>query len=213
MRRFHLKLAAMLFGIATAGFAQQPQAADTPGSTSSATVPAGAGTSVTPAAAADNSRYIIGADDALQVTVWREPTLSGAVPVRPDGMISMALAGDIPAAGLTPMQLALNITERLRKYIQDPSVSVVVTAVNSQRIYVMGEIGHTGAIMITPGMTPLQAIAAAGGLSPFANSKGIYILRTEQGKPQKIPFHYKQALKGNDKQLISLRPGDTIVVP
>jgi polysaccharide export outer membrane protein len=161
----------------------------------------------------DSSSYIIGAEDGLQVTVWKEPTLSGAFPVRPDGMISLVLVGDIPAAGLTPMQLGINITERLKKYIQDPSVSVVVTAVNSKRIFMIGEVGRVGPLALTPGMTPLQAISAAGGLSTFANSKRIYILRGPQGKQVKIPFNYKQALKGDSTQLISLEPGDTIVVP
>ena len=161
----------------------------------------------------DSSTYVIGAEDALQVTVWKEPTLSGAFPVRPDGMISLGLVGDILAAGLTPMQLGINITERLKKYIQDPSVSVVVTAVNSQRIFMIGEVGKVGPLALTPGMTPLQAISAAGGLTTFANSKHIYILRGPQGKQVKIQFNYKLALKGDSKQLISLQPGDTIVVP
>jgi polysaccharide export outer membrane protein len=165
------------------------------------------------APATDNEHYVIGADDSLQVTVWREPTISGTFPVRPVGMISLVLIGDLKAAGLTPMQLSENITEKLKKYIQDPSVTVVVAAVNSQRLYVIGEVNKVGPVMITPGMTPLQAVSAAGGLTPFANSKHIYILRGQPGKQQKIPFNYKAALKGDNKQLISLQPGDTIVVP
>lgn len=165
------------------------------------------------AASMDASTYIIGAEDVLQVTVWKEPTLSGTIPVRPDGMISLVLAGDMPAAGKTPMQLAAEITTKLKKYIQDPTVSVVVTAVNSQRIFLIGEVGHVGPVPLTAGMTPLQAIAAGGGLTPFANSKHIYILRGEQGKQQKIPFNYKGALKGDSRQNITLLPGDTIVVP
>jgi polysaccharide export outer membrane protein len=164
-------------------------------------------------ASVNATTYVIGADDQLQITVWREPTLSGVVPVRPDGNISIVLAGDIPAAGLTPIQLGADIANRLKKFIQDPSVSVVVTAVNSQRIFMIGEIGKVGPLMLSPGMTPLQAIASAGGLSTFANSKRIYILRGPQGKQIKIPFNYKQALKGDSKQLITLQPGDTIVVP
>ncbi len=164
-------------------------------------------------ASVNAASYVIGADDQLQITVWREPTLSGVVPVRPDGNISMVLAGDIPAAGLTPIQLGADIANRLKKFIQDPSVSVVVTAVNSQRIFMIGEIGKVGPLMLSPGMTPLQAIASAGGLSTFANSKRIYILRGLQGKQVKIPFNYKAALKGDSKQLITLQPGDTIVVP
>ena len=166
-----------------------------------------------PAIDADANTYIIGADDSLQVTVWQEPSLSGAYPVRPDGKISLVLVGDIPASGLTPMHLAHDITLKLKKYIQDPIVSVVVTAVKSQRIYLIGQIGHAGPIELAPGMTPLQAIAEAGGLSPFANGKNIYILRGPQGKQQKIPFNYKLALKGDNRQDVSLLPGDTIVVP
>jgi polysaccharide export outer membrane protein len=144
--------------------------------------------------------------------VWKEPTLSGTVPVRPDGMISMVLVGDLKAAGMTPMALSADISQRLKKYIQDPVVTVVVLGVNSQRIFTVGEVAHVGPIMMTPGMTVLQAIVAAGGLTQFANSKKIYILRSVAGKQEKLPFNYKLALKG-DNQGIALLPGDTIVVP
>jgi polysaccharide export outer membrane protein len=144
--------------------------------------------------------------------VWKEPTLSGTVPVRPDGMISMVLVGDLRAAGMTPMALSADISQRLKKYIQDPVVTVVVLGVNSQRIFTVGEVGHVGPIMMTPGMTVLQAIVASGGLTQFANSKKIYILRSVGGKQQKLPFNYKLALKG-DNQGIELIPGDTIVIP
>ena len=160
----------------------------------------------------DASRYIIGPEDSLQVTVWKEPTLSGNFPVRPDGMISLVLVGDLPAAGQTPMALSNDITQRLKKYIQDPVVTVSVLGVNSQRIFLVGEVNKVGPVMLTPGMTPLQAIVSAGGLSQFANSKRIYILRTVAGKQQKFPFNYKAALKG-DNTGITLLPGDTIVVP
>jgi polysaccharide export outer membrane protein len=160
----------------------------------------------------DPNRYVIGAEDSLQISVWKDATLSGTVPVRPDGMISLNLVGDLRAAGLTPMALAADITQRLKKYIQDPVVTVVVLGVNRQRIFTVGEVNKVGPLMLTPGMTPLQAIVSAGGLSQFANSKRIYILRTVAGKQQKIPFNYKQALKG-DNQGVTLIPGDTIVVP
>lgn len=208
-------LMAILVAIPSAGVAQQPQTpAATPASTEQS-VPAATGGSqgASNADKSDIAHYIIGAEDTLQITVWKEPTLSGTVPVRPDGRISLVLLGDLQAAGMTPMQLAADITERLKKYIQDPSVSVVVLAVNSQRIFVIGEVGHVGPVMMTAGMTPLQAIATAGGLSPFANSKHIYILRGTGPTQKKIPFNYKKALKGEDKQDVQLEPGDTIVVP
>jgi polysaccharide export outer membrane protein len=160
----------------------------------------------------DAARYVIGPEDSLQITVWKEPTLSGTIPVRPDGMISMVLVGDIPAAGMTPTALSTDISQRLKKYIQDPVVTVVVLGVNSQRIFLVGEVGKVGPVVMTPGMTPLQAIVTGGGLTQFANSKRIYILRTIAGKQQKIPFNYKQALKGENAG-VSLLPGDTIVVP
>jgi polysaccharide export outer membrane protein len=123
------------------------------------------------------------------------------------------LINDIPAAGLTPMQLAADITSRLSKFVTDPVVNVSVVAVNSKRIFMIGEIGHVGPIQITPGMTVLQAIATAGGLTPYANKKRIYILRGDPGKQQKTFFDYNKAVKKGDMQGVSLLPGDTIVVP
>src|SRR2546423_11005750 len=106
--------------------------------------------------------YVIGADDTLHISVWKEPDLTATLPVRPDGKISMPLLDDVQAAGLTPMQLAAAMTEKLKKYIADPRVTVVVTAMNSQRIFVLGEVLHTGAMPLTPNMTVLQALASAG---------------------------------------------------
>ncbi len=160
----------------------------------------------------DLSTYVIEANDVLQITVWKEPTLSGTFPVRPDGMISMVLLGDVRAAGLTPQQLTGNLTAEYKKYIQDPLVTVGVQNVNSQHIYMVGEIGHVGPIPLLPGMTMLQAIASAGGLTPYAHKTRIYILRGPQGKQQKIRFNYKAALRG-DNQDVVLQPNDTVVVP
>lgn len=199
-----ISAASLLLGMSCASLAQgNPPPTATPSAAKPAAV----------AGASDAASYVIGPEDGLEVTVWKEPTLSGKFPVRPDGMISLSLLGDVQAAGLTPMQLSDRITQLLKKFIQDPSVSVVVSAVNSQRVYLVGEVTHVGPITMTAGMTALQAISSAGGLTMFANSKRIYILRNEQGKQQKIPFDYKQALKGDSKQLVPLRPGDTIVVP
>ena len=157
--------------------------------------------------------YVIGPEDTLHISVWKEPDLTATLPVRPDGKVSMPLLNDVQAAGLKPMQLADSITEKLRKYIADPRVTVVVTAMNSQRIYVLGEVLHTGAMPLIPGMTVLQALASAG-FTQFANTKGIYVLRVENGKQRKIPFNYKQVIKGEaTEQNIILKPGDTIVVP
>jgi polysaccharide biosynthesis/export protein len=157
--------------------------------------------------------YVIGADDNLHISVWKEPDLTATLPVRPDGKISLPLLNDVPAAGLTPMQLADSITEKLKKYIADPRVTVVVTAMNSRRIFVTGEVTHTGAMPLLPNMTMLQALSASG-FTQFANVKNIYLLRMENGKQTKLPFNYKEVVKGNHpEQNILLKPGDTIVVP
>ena len=164
----------------------------------------------TPAASTD---YVIGADDMLHISVWKEPDLSEILPVRPDGKISMPLLNDVTAAGLTPLQLKESITGMLKKYIADPRVTVVVTAMNSRRIFVSGEVTHTGPMTLLPHMTMLQALSQAG-FTQFANVKGIYLLRTENGKQEKIPFNYKEVIKGNrPEQNILLNPGDTLVVP
>jgi polysaccharide export outer membrane protein len=164
------------------------------------------------ASAADDT-YIIGPSDVLIVTVFQQPTLSGSVLVRPDGMISIPLLGDVQASGKTPLRLASAIAGQLKKYVQDPDVTVVLTQINSKVVYLIGEVGKPGPIVMTSGMTLLQAIATGGGLTQFANSKKIYILRSEAGKQQKIPVRYKQALRGDGSLNLMLEPGDTIVIP
>jgi polysaccharide export outer membrane protein len=159
------------------------------------------------------SDYVIGADDTLHISVWKEPDLSETLPVRPDGKISMPLLNDVTAAGLTPLQLKDSITEKLKKYIADPRVTVVVTAMNSRRVFVTGEVVHSGPMPLLPRMTMLQALSQAG-FTQFANLKSIYLLRTENGKQEKLPFNYKEVVKGNHpEQNIVLKPGDTLVVP
>jgi polysaccharide biosynthesis/export protein len=165
------------------------------------------------AAGSEADGYVIGATDVLTITVWKEEKLSGTILVRPDGMISMALIGDVQASGLTPEQLANQISAKLKKFIQEPSVSVVITQIHSKVVYMLGEVVRRGPVEMTPGMTLLTAIASAGGLTDFANSKKIYILRNEPGSQQRIPVHYKEALKGDRLFNLALKPGDTIVVP
>jgi polysaccharide biosynthesis/export protein len=157
--------------------------------------------------------YVIGPDDVLHIAVWKEPDLTATLPVRPDGMISLPLLNDVQASGMTPMQLAASLTEKLRKYVSDPRVTVVVTQINSKRIYLVGEVGHTGALPMLPNMTVLQALSNAG-LTQFANPKKIYVLRNTNGKQEKLPVNYNRLLKGQDMDRnYVLRPGDTIVVP
>jgi polysaccharide export outer membrane protein len=184
------------------------QGGKTAGPTSNSVKPA-------PQAATNDPTYIIGPADELNVSIWEQPDLSRAVPVRPDGMISLPLLNDIQAAGKTPMQLASTITEKLiTSGVKDPQVTVIVTAVNSQRIFILGNVARAGAYPLVPGMTVLQAISSAGGLGQFANQKKIYILRTENGHQSRFPFNYKDVIRGIQiEQDIVLKPGDTIVVP
>jgi len=169
--------------------------------------------SVTTATVLPEPSYVIGADDVLLVSVWKEPDLTATLPVRSDGMISLPLLDDVRAAGLTPMQLAAVLNRKLKSYVTAPRVTVVVTQTNSHRIYVLGEVLHTGPITLLHNMTVLQALATAG-FNEFANEKGIYILRTSNGQEQKIPFHYRRVIKGQAaSENILLQPGDVIVVP
>jgi polysaccharide export outer membrane protein len=194
-----------------------PAAAQQAGN-SSAAAPAGKdkeknGTEL-PKAATTDPGYVIGADDVLFVSVWKEPDVSGTVTVRPDGRISVPLLKDVDAAGLTPVQLSMAITEKLRKYIAEPQVTVIVTTINSRRVHIVGEVNRAGTFPMLPDMTVLQALSAAGGFTQFADVKKIYVLRIENGVQKKFPFNYREVLKGNRlEQNIKLKPNDMIVVP
>jgi polysaccharide export outer membrane protein len=164
--------------------------------------------------ATDDPNYVIGAQDVLDISVWKEPEVSRSVPVRPDGKISLPLLNDVQAAGLTPTQLAAQITESLKKYVANPQVTVIVTTMNSQRVYLLGEVGRPGAYPLLPGMTILQALSSGGGFTQYANTKKIYLLRLVDGRQEKYPFNYKDAIAGKHaEQNIPLKAGDTIVVP
>ncbi len=166
-----------------------------------------------PSSSPAGPEYVIGPEDVLHIAVWKEPDLTATLPVRPDGKISLPLLNDVQAAGLTPMQLADSLTEKLKKYVAAPRVTVVVSQINSKRVYMVGEVAHTGAISMLPNMTVLQALSNAG-LTQFANTKRIYVLRMENGKQQKLPVNYHKLVKGEQiEHNYVLQPGDTIVVP
>src|SRR5579885_2343392 len=157
--------------------------------------------------------YVIGPEDVLDISVWKEPDLSRSLPVRLDGKISMPLLNDVQAAGLTATELSQSITEKLKKYLNAPRVTVMVSQMNSQRIYVLGEVTRPGAYPLLPGMTILQAISSAGGLTQFANSKRIFLLRNESQTLNKYSFNYNEVLDGRrPEQNLTLRAGDTVVV-
>ncbi len=204
MKRIWRAVAAAVLFISSVALAQDAAPAQPAGST-----PAEA----TPPAAQTGPEYVIGPEDVLHVAVWKEADLTATLPVRPDGKISLPLLNDVQAAGMTPMQLADSITEKLKKYVANPRVTVVVTAINSKRIYLTGEVSHPGAMPMLPNMTVLQALSSAG-LTQFANTKKIYVLRTQNGKQEKLPVDYRKLLKGDKMdQNYRLQPGDTIVVP
>src|SRR6516225_11764625 len=159
--------------------------------------------------------YVIGAEDTIQVYVWKEPDMSKSVPVRPDGMISLPLVGEVKAAGYTPVQLQDVLADAIKKYVSDPQVTVVVEKVASLNFNVVGEVNHPGYFPLTRRMTVLDAIALAGGFRDFAKTKKVYVLRTTaNGTQERLPFNYKDVIAGkNPQQNIELQPRDTIVVP
>ena len=160
--------------------------------------------------------YQIGAGDVLLVSVWKEPDASAAgLVVRNDGKITMPLLRDVVVAGLTLRQAEKLITEQLSKYLTaPPDVVVMATAINSQKIYMIGAVKHEGPMQLTFRMNVLQALSEAGGLTDYAKKKKIYVLRNEGGREFRLPFDYTAVLKGTHMELnIVLRPGDTIVVP
>lgn len=166
------------------------------------------------APATTNPAYVIGPEDVLDVNVWKEPDMTRIVPVRPDGKITLPLINDVQAAGSTPQQLAAAVTEKLRKFLTEPQVTVIVTQINSQRVFVVGEVLRAGAFPLIPGMTVLQALSSAGGFTTFADVKKIHVMRLVNGKHVELPFNYREVLKGdNPDQNIKLEPGDTVVVP
>jgi polysaccharide export outer membrane protein len=158
---------------------------------------------------------VIGNDDVLAINVWKEPDISRSIPVRSDGKISLPLAGEMQAAGLTPLALEREIASKLQSYISEPEVTVMVQQINSQKFNILGMVAKPGSFPLTNSATVLDAIALAGGFRDFAKKKSIYVLRRNaDGSEARLPFNYNQVLKGqNPAQNIKLQPRDTIVVP
>lgn len=165
--------------------------------------------------AAAREDYRIGPADVLGIRVWRNPELSVDVPVRPDGRISVPLLGDIEAAGRTTAELRDVVAESLSEYVTAPDVTVIVMQVNSKQVFVVGEVVRPTALGLTLDMRVLDAIAAVGGFTPFANKRGIRILRRqEDGSVVEYRFNLNEFLRGSEPGTnIQLLPGDTIVVP
>jgi polysaccharide export outer membrane protein len=168
-----------------------------------------------PASVATPPDYVIGPDDILTIVVWREKDLSGDVGVRPDGKISLPLVNDVHAAGLTPDQLRVQLTELIGKIVEEPTVTVVVKGINSRKVFITGQVTTPGAHVLTGPLTVMQLISLAGGLTEFAKKKDITVMRTEaDGKQIVLPFNYNEVSKGRSlSQNVVLKPGDTVVVP
>ena len=181
---------------------------------SSATTDPSTPSSTRPKVRSDDT-YVIGDADVISISVWKEPDISKQIPVRSDGKISLPLVGDIQATGETPLQLERAISDKLKGYMTDPEVTVIVEQINSPKYNIFGQVGRPGSFIITAGITIMDAIAAAGGLRDFAKKKGIYVLRQSPGGGvTKIPFNYDKFIKGKDpSQNIPIMPHDTIVVP
>jgi polysaccharide export outer membrane protein len=157
---------------------------------------------------------VIGPDDVLGIVFWRDTEMSGDVTVRPDGLITLPLIRDVKAAGLKPDELRDQIQKAASQYIEDPVVTVVVRQINSRKVYITGQVTRPASYPLTGAMTVLQLIAVAGGLTEFADEKGITITRVEGGETKSFKFNYKDVARGKKlEQNIVLRPGDTVVVP
>lgn len=176
-----------------------------------ASVPATAGPPATEALAS-SVEYRLGSGDKLRIEVYRDAQLSQSVQIRPDGKITLPLLGDVEATGRTPIELRDTLTTQLKEYMTNPVVTVIVVEASAAIAYVMGEVNHPGAVNLQGGqLTVLQALAIAGGLKDFANTKNIRILRRSSTGVQPISFNYKNAISGSTP--VYLRPGDTVVVP
>jgi polysaccharide biosynthesis/export protein len=212
----HLKIAtafAIVLAGGTMGWAQSSTgtAQTPPGAVGSAPGPVAP---VIPAGVPLPAGYVIGPDDILEVLYWRDKDMSAEVAVRPDGLITLPLLNDVQAAGLTPDQLREFLTRAAAKFAKEPNVTVVVKTINSRKVFVMGQVAKPGPYPLSGPTTVMQALAVAGGILEFADSRHILIMRTENGRPVALPFNYKDVLKRkNLKQNIELKPGDTVVVP
>ncbi|MFL6237025.1 MAG: polysaccharide biosynthesis/export family protein [Thermoanaerobaculia bacterium] len=159
--------------------------------------------------------YQIGLGDVLEVSVWKNPDLSATVPVRPDGRISVPLLGDVQAAGMTPLALKATLTDGYKEYVTAPGVSVVVKEIHSRKIYVTGEVTHPGTFDLEPRGKLMQALALAGGLTPYAKGRVVVLRDGRDGRQEKrMEIDLKSIINGKKPEdNLLLQPGDTLVVP
>jgi polysaccharide biosynthesis/export protein len=157
--------------------------------------------------------YVIGAEDVLSVVFWNAKELSAEVLVRPDGKISLPLLNDLPAAGMTPEQLADSIAKIGTKFVRDSGATVIVKEIHSRKVYVIGEVARPGPLQLGSDMNVVHAIGEAGGFLEGAKKGDVVIVRNESGQERRYKFNYNDVVKGkNVEQNIRLLPGDTILV-
>ena len=198
----------VLAGGAAFAFGQAAPAPRAPAALATAKPPA-VGTAVSV-----GSDFVIGPEDVVGVLFWREADMSGDVTVRPDGRITLPLIGDLTAAGLTPETLRGQIQTAAAKYLADANVTVVVRQINSRKVFITGQVNSPGAYPLTAPRTVMQLIALAGGITEFADTENITIMRQEPGRTRSFKFNYKDVAKGKKlEQNLQLQPGDTVVVP
>jgi polysaccharide biosynthesis/export protein len=158
--------------------------------------------------------YHIGPGDSLSVLFWREKEMSADVVVRPDGRVTLPVLNEVEVVGLTTEDMRDKITTLARKYMTDPRVSIVVRQIRSRYVFITGKIGRPGPYPLYGPMTVLQLISMAAGLQDYADKGKIVVVRHENGNQVRLPFNYKQVVKGKGlEQNITLQPGDTVVVP
>ena len=204
--RFALIVVALLALHSTIGRNEIASAQETGPSTST--------TTAKPSDVTEPLGYTIGLGDVLGVLFWRDPEMTGDVTVRPDGMITLPLIGDLQAVGLTPQGLGDKIQQAASKYFDDVTVTLIVRQINSRQVFITGMVAVPGAYPLTGPRTVVQLIALAGGLLEYADETKILIIRVEQGRTRPVKFNYKWITEGKRlDQNILLEPGDTVVVP
>ena len=208
MQSKNLRTRGLLLLIASATLAAPLAAQTTPQPKSANTT---AGTPVVPQSLPKD--YVIGAEDVLTVVFWNAKELSADVLVRPDGKISLPLLNDLPAAGMTPEQLADSIARIGTKFVRDSGATVIVKEIHSRKVYVIGEVARPGPLQLGSDMNVMHAIGEVGGFLEGAKKGDVVIVRNESGKERRYKFNYNDVVKGkNVEQNIRLLPGDTILV-
>ena len=161
--------------------------------------------------AADNDQYIIGPEDVLLIYVWKEESITKTVPVRIDGKISLPLVNDVQAAGLTPLQLKEALTEKLKGFLESPSISVTVMEANSFKVYISGEVKQPGVQNVRRELTLVKLIIMAGGFTEWADQKKILVITREKGAEKRMNVNYKKIIEGEAPDIV-LKRGDAVIV-